>query len=53
MDTDQLRRCLSSHRIRDERTPITALRHESAVTEALHQPNHARAMFSPMTSFTL
>jgi hypothetical protein len=43
MDADQLGGCLQSHQVRDEPTPVTALRHKSAVpSSALHpRPRHA------------
>ena len=37
MDADQLWRSLLRHLVRDERTPIAALRDETVVSEALHE----------------
>ena len=37
MNAEQLRSRLFTHRLRDSRTPIAALRHKPGVSEALHQ----------------
>jgi hypothetical protein len=37
VNAEQLRSCLLTHRLRDSRTPITALRDEPGVSEPLHQ----------------
>ena len=37
MNAEQLRCCLDTHRLRDGRAPVAALRHEPGVSEALHQ----------------
>ena len=48
MDAEQFRRRQHAHLFRDERAPITALRHVSRVAEALHQhgpgARHARGV---------
>ena len=37
VNAEQFRRRLHAHQLRDDRTPIAALRHELRVSEALHQ----------------
>ena len=37
MNAEQLRRCLLAHHVRDGSAPVTALRHEVRVSEALHE----------------